>query len=230
MSATMMHERFWTEEPGSRPGWRKIRTRIGGLHCSLCTGTIEQALGRLPGVGKVAVSLTHEQALVEFDPAIADPGRILETLKAIGYTISDPTKLRSYEEEERDLLREARRFVAAVGLSLAALALIVRVGAPWSLALTALVFASLIGFAVLVLRPSGPRHALGVAAGIAGVSLALFVLQNTGTLGGAAPWLAAGIALILVFGVARHIFIMAVQALKRGILNQHVLLEIGAFA
>ena len=55
----------WSEEPATRPDRRKIRARIGGLHCSLCTGTIEKALGRLPGVDKVAVSLTHEQALVE---------------------------------------------------------------------------------------------------------------------------------------------------------------------
>ena len=53
----------WSEEPSTRPNRRKIRARIGGLHCSLCTGTIEKALGRLPGVDKVAVSLTHEQAL-----------------------------------------------------------------------------------------------------------------------------------------------------------------------
>lgn len=230
MSATPLTERFWTEEPGSRPERRKIRTRIGGMHCSLCTGTIEQALGRLPGVDKVAASLTHEQALVEFDPAVADPNRILETLRAIGYTISDPTKLRSYEEEERDLLREARRFVAAVALSLAALALIVRSAAPFGLALSALVFASLIGFVVLVLRPSGRWRAFGIAAGCAGMSLALFGLRSTGTLGAAPPWIAAVIALILVFGIGRHILVMAAQALKRGILNQHVLLEIGAFA
>ena len=42
----------WSEEPSTRLGRRKIRARIGGLHCSLCTGTIEKALGRLPGVDK----------------------------------------------------------------------------------------------------------------------------------------------------------------------------------
>ncbi|MEO6782953.1 MAG: heavy metal-associated domain-containing protein, partial [Bradyrhizobium sp.] len=62
---------LWTEEPASRPDRARIRARIGGLHCSLCTGTIEKALGRKPGVDKVAVSLTHEQALVEYDPARA---------------------------------------------------------------------------------------------------------------------------------------------------------------
>src|SRR6266851_3567863 len=111
----------WTEEPTSRPDRKKIRARIGGLHCSLCTGTIEKALGRMPGVDKVAVSLTHEQALVEYDPQVARPVELLETLRDIGYTVSDPRKLRAFEEEELDLVREARRFVVAVVLSVAAI-------------------------------------------------------------------------------------------------------------
>lgn len=69
--ATVSTFDLWSEEPSARPDRRKIRARIGGLHCSLCTGTIEKALGRMPGVDKVAVSLTHEQALVEYDPALA---------------------------------------------------------------------------------------------------------------------------------------------------------------
>ena len=48
---------LWSEEPASRPDRVRLRARIGGLHCSLCTGTIEKALGRQPGVDKVAVSL-----------------------------------------------------------------------------------------------------------------------------------------------------------------------------
>src|SRR5215471_16313172 len=92
----------WSEEPSARPNRRKIRARVGGLHCSLCTGTIETALGRLPGVDKVAVSLTHEQALVEYDPAVARPETVLQTLQDIGYTIHDPRILRAFEEEERD--------------------------------------------------------------------------------------------------------------------------------
>src|SRR6516162_2735063 len=107
-------DRLWSEEPSSHPGRRRIRARIGGLHCSLCTGTIEKALGRLPGVDKVAVSLTHEQALVEYDPKLARPDAVLQTLRNIGYTIHDPRKLRPFEEEERELVREGRRFGAAV--------------------------------------------------------------------------------------------------------------------
>src|SRR6516225_6860861 len=94
-------EHFWSEEPSKIPGRRRIRARIGGLHCSLCTGTIEKALGKRPGVDKVAVSLTHEQALIEYDPTVAHAEDLLQTLKDIGYTISDPRKLRPFDEEER---------------------------------------------------------------------------------------------------------------------------------
>src|SRR5574338_1189375 len=91
---------LWSGEPASRIDHARIRARIGGLHCSLCTGTIERALGRLPGVEKVAVSLTHEQALVEYDPQRIEPQAVLQTLRDIGYTIHDPRKLRAFEAEE----------------------------------------------------------------------------------------------------------------------------------
>src|SRR5918996_672826 len=125
-------ERLWSEEPAKQPGLRRIRTHIGGLHCSLCTGTIEKALGKRPGVNKVAVSLTHEQALIEYDPDVARPEDLLQTLKDIGYTISDPRKLRPFEEEERDLVREGRRFLIAVGLSFASIALIAHPTGIWA--------------------------------------------------------------------------------------------------
>jgi heavy metal translocating P-type ATPase len=220
----------WSEEPSARPDRRKIRARIGGLHCSLCTGTIEKALGRLPGVDKVAVSLTHEQALVEYDPAVARPEQLLQTLRDIGYSISDPRKLRAFEDEERDLVREARRFVVAVALSVAAIPIIADPAVGWIGFLPALVCLSLGGFVFLVLRSSGLWAAIGVAMGLTVMALTLLYLNLQGYLTDAAPWLTAALALLLVFGVGRHILQMAVQALRRGILNQHVLLEIGAFA
>jgi Cu+-exporting ATPase len=220
----------WSEEPSARPDRRKIRARIGGLHCSLCTGTIEKALGRLPGIDKVAVSLTHEQALVEYDPAVARPEQLLQTLRDIGYTISDPRKLRAFEDEERDLVREARRFVIAVALSVAAIPIIADPAVGWVGFLPALVCLSLGGFVFLVLRSSGFWTATGAAGGLGAMALTLLYLNLQGYLTDAAPWFAGALALMLVFGVGRHILYMAVQALRRGILNQHVLLEIGAFA
>jgi heavy metal translocating P-type ATPase len=229
-SATVSTFTPWTDEPASTANRRKIRARIGGLHCSLCTGTIEKALGRMPGVDKVAVSLTHEQALVEYDPVVARPEEFLQTLRDIGYTISDPRKLRPFEEEERDLVHEARRFVLAVVLSVASIPIIADPSIGRIAFLPALVCLSLGAFVFLVLRSTGFWVATASFIGLAVMALTLLYLNLHGYLATAAPWLTGTLALVLVFGVGRHILHMAVQALRRGILNQHVLLEIGAFA
>ena len=94
---------LWTHEPASRPGLVRIRACIADMHCSLCTGTIEKALGRHPGVEKVAVSLTHEQVLVEYDPQRVVPQDLLKTLYQMGYTISDPRKLEAFRKNRRRL-------------------------------------------------------------------------------------------------------------------------------
>jgi P-type Cu+ transporter len=213
MSAAALCEtadRLWSEEPSNRPGRRQIRARIGGLHCSLCTGTIEKALGRLPGVDKVAVSLTHEQALVEYDPSLARPDAVLPTLRDLGYTIHDPSKLRPFEEEERELVREGRRFVAAVALSVAAIPIIADPGVGWIGFLPALVCLSLGGFVFLVLRSSSLWAAIGAGLGLAVMALALLALNLNGYLTDAAPWLTGALALVL--GVARHILAMSAAA------------------
>ncbi len=221
---------FWVDEGTTVAGLKRFRAKIGGLHCSLCTGTIEKALGRLPGVEKVAVSLTHEQALVEYDSAVVRPEQLLETLRDIGYTIWDPRKVRPYEEEEADLIREGRRLLAAIGFSLVTIALILRVTGVWSLVVPTVVGLSLITLAYLLLRDRGAGRAalglggLGLAAGGALVANALGVVRP------AVPWIVGAFAFAVVFGLTRDFLAMAWQSLRRGILNQHVLLEFGAFA
>jgi len=222
--------RFWSEESSAHPDRRRIRARIGGLHCSLCTGTIEKALKRQPGVDQVAVSLTHEQALIEYDPRVACAETLLQTLKDIGYTISDPRKLRPFEEEEALLAREGRRFVAAVGASLAAIALVANPAGVGSALLATVAVASLAAFLFVVLKPRGTAIALAGTIGLATLGAALYYARSRGWLADTAPWLTAALAVAVVFGVGRHILHMAAQALRRGILNQHVLLEVGAFA
>jgi cation transport ATPase len=100
----------------------------------------------------------------------------------------------------------------------------------WIGFLPALVCLSLGGFVFLVLRSGGLWAAVGASVGLTVMALSLLCLNLHGYLTRAAPWLAGALAFALVFGVGRHILFMAFQALRRGILNQHVLLEIGAFA
>ncbi len=222
--------RFWSEEPSNLPGRRRIRARIGGLHCSLCTGTIEKALGKRPGVDKVAVSLTHEQALIEYDPSVARAEDLLQTLKDIGYTVSDPRKLRPYDEEERALVRERGRFLTALAASIASMGLVgYPVDSVW-FPLCVFSLVSLVAFAFVVLRGYGLKRAMAGTTLLAVFAAGIYYFKLRGTFGATVPWLTGTLALVLVFGVGQHIVRMAVMALRRGILNQHVLVEFGAFA
>src|SRR5713226_9039069 len=222
--------RFWSEEPSKVPNRRRIRARIGGLHCSLCTGTIEKALGRRPGVDKVAVSLTHEQALIEYDPSVARAEDLLQTLKDIGYTISDPNKLRPFEEEERALVHERRRFLIGLAASIASMGLVgYPVDSPWFY-LCVFSLVSLVAFSFVVLRGYGLRWAISGTALFAAFGAGIYILKLRGAFGATVPWLVGALAVFLIFGVGGHIVRMAGAALRRGILNQHVLVEFGAFA
>ncbi|MES1945139.1 heavy metal translocating P-type ATPase, partial [Salinisphaera sp. PC39] len=220
----------WHEEATNETAIRRVRAHIGGLHCSLCTGTIEQALGAKPGVSKVAVSLTHEQALVEFDSRQANAKDLMGTLQQIGYTLSDPRKVEPFERQEQALAVERNRFVVALAMSLATVGLIVEVASLWTLGLSALVYVTLVGFGYAVLRGAGRVTALAGSGGLAAGGVALFALRIGGVLADTEPLLAAALAVAMVFGLARHMGMMAFQSLRRGILNQHVLVEIGAFA
>ena len=232
MSASVgQGEDLWSEEPSHLEGHARIRARIAGLHCSLCTGTIEKALGRHPGVDKVAVSLTHEQALVDYDPDLVGPEDILTTLRDIGYDLYDPRKLRRFEEEEADLVREGKRLLVAVAASLAAIGLIAKVSGLWSVLVPMSVVAVMVPVAYAILRPAGRRPALGGALALVAPGVAAVGARAAGLVGeAAAGWLTGALALFVVFGVAPHILAMAYQSARRGILNQHVLLEVGAFA
>ncbi len=221
---------FWSEEPSKKPGLRRIRTHIGGLHCSLCTGTIERALSKKPGVDKVSVSLTHEQALVEYNPEVTRAEELLQTLKDLGYTISDPRKVRPFEEEERALVLERRRFLIALGMSIAAMGL---AGYPessdWFWLCVFSIF-SLVAFTFVVLRAYGTGHAFAGAGLFGAMGATIYALQLRGMFVSATPWLAGILTVGIIFVVGRHIVKMAAAAIRRGILNQHVLVEFGAFA
>jgi len=158
----------------------KLQVKIGGMSCSFCAGTVSQACERMDGVSKASVSLAHEEALIEYDPNRVTPAAIKDTLLSLGYTVRDPKKVRSHEEQEAELLRERNRLLWTAGFTTVALGIMVSMWfnshQPWF------------------------------------------------------PWLMMGLALITVFGGGWHILIMAFQALRRGIFNQHVLMEFGAFA
>jgi Cu+-exporting ATPase len=221
---------YLVEEGVAPQGRSRFLAKIAGLHCSLCTGTIEKAIGRLPGVHKVGVSLTHEQALVEYEPRLVSPQELLTTLKDIGYTVWDPRKLRPYEEEEAELVREGKRLLVAIGFSLITVALMLQPRGGWLLLLDALVGFSLAALAFLILRSEGWAKALLGVVALSAVAAGVFWAKASGLVTPFVPWILGLFAVLVMFVLTRHFLVMAYQSLRRGILNQHVLLEFGAFA
>jgi len=158
----------------------KVQVKVGGMSCSFCAETLRKAVGRLDGVQRVNVSLAHEEALVEFDPGRVDDMQIKDAIRSVGYTVRDPAKVRTFEEEEADLRRERDRLIVAASFT-------------W----------------------------------MAFVQMVLMWLDRPMP---AMRWLMPALAMATVFGPGLYILRMAIPSLRRGILNQHVLLEFGAFA
>jgi heavy metal translocating P-type ATPase len=157
----------------------RLQLKIGGMQCSFCVNSIRNALTQLDGVQDANVSLAHEEVLVQYDPDRVTPGLIRDTLISLGYTVRDPRKVRSFEEEEAELRHH--------------------------------------------------RKQLLVAAGFMVISLGLMTAMWLGVRQPWFKWVMLALSLGMVFGVGWPILKMAWASLRRRILNQHVLMEFGAF-
>jgi heavy metal translocating P-type ATPase len=91
----------------------KLQVKIGGMACSFCVETIKKGLGRTDGVSEVNVSLAHEEALITYDPSRVTAATLTGTLTSLGYTVRDPNKVRTFEEEEAELAHERDRLLIA---------------------------------------------------------------------------------------------------------------------
>lgn len=79
--------------------------QITGMTCASCVANIEKAVGDLPGVGKIAVSLGTETATIEYASGITSMAEIKRAITDIGYGVSE--KVAGQEALDRE--QEARR-------------------------------------------------------------------------------------------------------------------------
>ena len=66
---------------------RRVKLRISGMTCAMCTQTVERTLGDLEGVKGVDVNLATESAVVDFDPVSIDPTAMEEAVREAGYQV-----------------------------------------------------------------------------------------------------------------------------------------------
>lgn len=64
-----------------------LRLRIGGMTCSSCSSVIESQVGHLPGVKHATVSLTLQEAKIEYDGDMISEEDIVDAVEGCGFEV-----------------------------------------------------------------------------------------------------------------------------------------------
>ncbi|MGV3548719.1 heavy-metal-associated domain-containing protein [Rhizobium sp.] len=66
---------------------KTIEFKIEGMDCAHCVKTIETAVGGLPGVEEIKVSLADNNAIVKLIPGQVSEGAIIEAIEDAGFDV-----------------------------------------------------------------------------------------------------------------------------------------------
>lgn len=101
----------------------RVTIPVSGMTCAACSGRVQRALSRQPGVRDAAVNLMTASATVRFDPAATTPGTLVDAIRATGYgaELARPDRTAFAEQEEQDRAHEEdfRELRAKAGASFA---------------------------------------------------------------------------------------------------------------
>ena len=109
----------------------QVTIPVSGMTCAACSGRVQRALEKTPGVSDAAVNLMMKAATVRFDPGVTTPERLVETIRGTGYgaDLAPPEQTAFQEQEARDRAGDEEfrelRLKAAVSFVVAMVAMIV---------------------------------------------------------------------------------------------------------
>jgi Cu+-exporting ATPase len=75
--------------PSTAPGTTEVSIPITGMTCASCVNRVEKAIGKVPGVERVAVNLATERATVDFDPVQTNLQQIARAVEKAGYGVGE---------------------------------------------------------------------------------------------------------------------------------------------
>lgn len=67
---------------------KKEQFNVTGMTCAACSARVEKAVGKLPGVDKIAVNLLKNSIVVEYDETALDTQKIIGAVTDAGYGAS----------------------------------------------------------------------------------------------------------------------------------------------
>ncbi|MEW5930037.1 MAG: heavy metal translocating P-type ATPase [Gemmatimonadota bacterium] len=101
----------------------KVTIPVSGMTCAACSGRVQRALEKQPGVETAAVNLMLRNATVAFDPAATSPDALVEAIRATGYGAelarADQTAFEEQAAQDRAQEEEFRELRLKAGVSFA---------------------------------------------------------------------------------------------------------------
>lgn len=76
---------------------QRIELTIEGMHCERCAKRLRNALSRLPGVERAAVSLSDSSAVILHDSRLASVQALRTLVENAGFTASTTTDERRHD-------------------------------------------------------------------------------------------------------------------------------------
>ncbi|GAB7364684.1 hypothetical protein MBLNU230_g5485t1 [Neophaeotheca triangularis] len=70
---------------GVGQGFSTSTIRVGGMTCGACTSAVEGAFRDVPGVKSFSISLLAERAVIEHDPKMLAPEKLVEMIDDVGF-------------------------------------------------------------------------------------------------------------------------------------------------
>lgn len=154
----------------------------------------------------VHVSIAHQEALVEYDPARLTPEVVTAALQAVGFTVHPPDEADRFAEEKRELAQARRLAWVAAGLLATASALMLASSWWGPTRVRVLVMGLLAGFAALEPARWVLRNAWEfLRRGILNQDVLAAAAALAGLAGGVAGLCAAGFPAGEFFGAAVYV-------------------------
>lgn len=66
----------------------RVLLRIEGMDCPMCAAGLQSRLREIPGVCRAEVSFQDKQAILEYDPSVADPSRFTQVVAQAGFRVA----------------------------------------------------------------------------------------------------------------------------------------------
>ncbi|HVG28773.1 MAG TPA: heavy metal translocating P-type ATPase [Pyrinomonadaceae bacterium] len=82
------HDHNQLAPAAGRPRVERVDLPVTGMTCAACARRIERELSKQSGVRSAGVNFATARATVEYDPAATDSGRLVETIRGVGYGTS----------------------------------------------------------------------------------------------------------------------------------------------